>query len=126
MGQVKCKTPACDNLQRWANGRAKDTLCTSCAGKRQRMGTVLRFPKTYPSMRINDVWLSAQGYPETRFAGIQVLVHRLVDSLTHGPLPVGFEVHHKDENKTNPHWLNLKRMTKEEHSKYHGTRRWDK
>lgn len=121
-----CKTQGCKNKQRTSKGRIKDTLCICCAGQRQRTGTAFKYKKTYPSMHKNPVWYTTQGYVETQFADVQVLVHRLVDSLTNGPLPKGFEIHHKDEIKTNNHWTNLQRMSESDHARLHATKRWDK
>lgn len=52
--------------------------------------------------------------------------HIYVEEMTNGPLPDGWEVHHEDENPQNNDPSNLKRMTKEDHQKLHGHRKWGK
>lgn len=47
-------------------------------------------------------------------------LHRDVWEATHGPIPDGFDVHHKDEDKTNNSILNLEIHTKSQHGLRHG------
>ena len=52
-----------------------------------------------------------------------VNIHILVATHFIGPCPVGYEVHHKDGIRTNPHVDNLEYLTTEDHGK---TRRKEK
>lgn len=56
----------------------------------------------------------------------RVFEHVYVEEQANGPLPAGWEVHHKDENPQNNDPSNLERMTKEEHQKIHGKRKWSR
>jgi len=57
--------------------------------------------------RILKTWKVTNGYIHAGLAGKQHLVHRLVAEAFLGPLPIGFYVHHKDNNKANPMLANL-------------------
>ena len=110
-------------------------MCSTHTSRKQQFGTehllgkrVYAYADKFPLCR------SIEGYPCISFYGATVLVHRLVDGLTNGPIPKGWDVHHKDEDRTNYHWTNLQRMPHEEHAALHhrkpegrhGTPRWDK
>ena len=55
-------------------------------------------------------------------------IFRLVDFLFRGPLPEGYDVHHKDFNKLNDRLDNLERLTNAEHLSIHAKNRdpWNK
>ena len=75
------------------------------------------------------------GYPEITVLGERIVnpttatkyhtkvykVHRLVAAQFIGPIPEGYEVHHIDEDKTNPYYKNLKICTPLEHRREHAT-----
>ena len=46
--------------------------------------------------------------------------HRVVWKRAHGPIPKGYDVHHKDEDKTNNDLTNLELLPKTEHGHLHG------
>ena len=52
---------------------------------------------------------------------ITYFVHRLVWSAFHGEIPEGYEINHKDEDKTNNRLDNLELVTRKENNNY-GTR----
>jgi len=47
-------------------------------------------------------------------------LHRDVWESLHGPIPSGYDVHHRDENKTNNAPANLELLLRSEHGKRHG------
>jgi hypothetical protein len=57
------------------------------------------------------LWLDASGYPRIRARGTSAGVHRLVAEAFLGPCPDGFEVGHKDHDRTNARLSNLEYLT---------------
>lgn len=57
-------------------------------------------------------------YAET--SGRREYLHRAVWRAYKGPIPAGYDVHHRDEDKTNNHPDNFDLLTKSEHGKTHG------
>jgi len=49
--------------------------------------------------------------------------YRFVWIQKNGPIPDGYEVHHKDDNPLNDHISNLECITKKEHKRLHGKKR---
>lgn len=49
------------------------------------------------------------------------LLHRAVWSAEHGPIPDGYEVHHKDHVRSHNQLANLRLLTQAEHRRYHAT-----
>ena len=65
---------------------------------------------------------SAAGHPLAGKSGV-VTLHRYIASLKIGRwLRSDEDAHHKDENKRNNHWRNLKVMTRSEHIIHHRTK----
>lgn len=56
-------------------------------------------------------WNAERGRPE--------YLHRRIWASTHGPIPEGFEVHHKDENRENNNIENLEALTVSDHRREH-------
>lgn len=52
-------------------------------------------------------------------------LHRVVFEHCFGPIPEGYHVHHKDENKSNNQSWNLETMLGSDHSRFHTTKRTD-
>lgn len=65
------------------------------------------------------VYVDDQGYLRISAGPLRgKRVHEVVAEAMLGmPLPPGVDIHHKDENKLNPHWTNLEIKTHGEHSK---------
>lgn len=55
--------------------------------------------------------------------GNRQLLHHVVWESVNGQLPDGFEVHHKDENRTNNAVDNLELKTKPDHARHHMAKR---
>lgn len=51
---------------------------------------------------------------------LNIRAHRYVYELANGPIPDGFHVHHKDENKANNSPDNLELKTHSDHATHHG------
>jgi len=73
--------------------------------------------KTYP------VWLNQKGYACVTInedgKDRAYLLHRLVWQQTHGPVPDGHELHHKDHNKANWRLDNLMAVDRKAHQELH-------
>lgn len=119
-----CKTPGCKRLRyKIPDGSGRSAFCTTHKRKdlnwgavRKTGGQLLLFGRSH---------VDNHGYRIIRFVGIDIAVHRIVDALTNGPIPKGWEVHHKDEVKLNNHWTNLQRMPEEEHKWLHAKLRYE-
>lgn len=61
-------------------------------------------------------------YEEIRVNGKRNLKHRYIWELHNGPIPDGYEVHHKDLNTHNNDISNLVLMTTHDHRSYHSKR----
>ena len=58
-------------------------------------------------------------YKSTKVKGRRISVHRLVWEKAHGPIPKGYEIHHKDGNGNNNDLSNLELLTCSEHKALH-------
>jgi len=56
-------------------------------------------------------WLTKSGYIETKIDQVSVKLHRLIWLLVTGKYPTG-EIDHKDHNKSNNVWSNLRDVTR--------------
>lgn len=72
----------------------------------------------YPVVYMNYVRVRKGKYKYTEYK-----VHRLVAEQYIGHIPDGYEVHHLDENKSNPYYKNLVICSPKEHRRYHATTR---
>lgn len=52
------------------------------------------------------------------------LLHRVVWEATHGPIPEGYVIHHKDGNRLNYNVANLELMSRGKHDNHHPRHRW--
>ena len=76
-------------------------------------------PLYYDGHRIN--FSSSSGYPTIFVDGKNVLLHRYVWEKFNGKIPKGFQVHHKDKNRSNWQIENLELVNNSEHHKFHAT-----
>ncbi len=90
-----------------------------------RKGTALR-GKAAPAYGTGRSETQGDGYVRIRVPGHSlamsdgyVLEHRLVWYQHHGDIPPGFEVHHKDRNRTNNLIGNLEMLSSEDHRAEH-------
>lgn len=67
---------------------------------------------------------SQRYYSRTRVRQKALLLHREVWAHHHGPIPAGYEVHHKDGNTENNDVSNLECLTSSEHAKRHHPGGW--
>ena len=73
--------------------------------------------RTYPSAKGS---VTEYGYRRfTLKTRKQRFEHVLVWEAVHGPVPPGFEIHHKNGDKLNNRLENLKLVTRLEHKRYH-------
>lgn len=56
-------------------------------------------------------------------SALRVRAHRFVYERAKGPIPPGYHVHHKNEDKSDNHIDNLELMRAGEHATHHGTKR---
>ena len=119
--EMCCGVVGCDKPRRTYKGRVYSRLCTTHMGRKRRHGgTEAYAKKPGPQLsRKNSAWISTSGYLRTMFYGVESYVHRLVWALTYGPIPNGYDVHHKDENRLNNAIENLEAMPAPEHHRLH-------
>lgn len=60
--------------------------------------------------------------PYINVSGKRLAVHRLEWEKYNGPIPEGYIIHHKDENRANWSITNLELMSKSYHRSYHCTK----
>jgi len=65
------------------------------------------------------IWITAQGYPVIKCAGKETRLHCFVWEEVNGPIPKGYEIHHKDFNKLNWNLENLELLTRMDHRRIH-------
>jgi len=86
-----------------------------------RRGYALRGPRVLPFI----VWAGrkytrrANGYYARTNSG-RYYLHRDIWAQTNGPIPAGFDIHHRDGDKTNNTLSNLELLTQAEHGTRHG------
>lgn len=129
----KCPVAGCTKERRKRTDRPdRHKYCSTHSSRLQQFGGFERLGrKAYWYTKKYNLCRPVEGYPCITFFGKIVLVHRLMDALTNGPIPKGWDVHHKDEDRTNFHWDNLERIPHEEHTRLHsegryGTAKFDK
>jgi hypothetical protein len=123
---MDCVVPGCTKPRRTYKGKVWARFCTTHTSRRQRHRGTEAYAKR-PGVQIyrkNGVWEADNGYLRTVFYGVECYVHRLVWTLTNGPIPEGYHIHHKDENKRNNHWDNLEALPEDEHHRLHSMRRY--
>jgi len=87
----------------------------------QRRAVQMRAAVPAPALMVDGVKYSLRehGYfAETK--GRRSYLHRDVWEKHNGPIPEGFEIHHRDENKANNDIANLEMLTCSEHGARHG------
>ena len=75
----------------------------------------------YESLGFNSTHITAKGYIRGVHvpSGRQRMVHDVVWEINFGPIPEGFDVHHKDENKQNNAIENLEILSPLNHKRFH-------
>ena len=112
----KCCAPGCKR-ERYLKMRTR--YCSTHVHKHLRYGSARK--RGQRSFLIGKSFID-HGYRRINWAGSVLYVHRLVDVITNGPLPKGWDVHHKDGNRLNNHWVNLQRIPKSVHAAMHARR----
>lgn len=74
----------------------------------------------------SDAWVNADGYRVQRIEGRLEYEHRLVWTRHFGPIPVGWVVHHKNEDKLDNRLGNLELLPRGQHARHHATLRREK
>lgn len=106
-------------------GKKFNRSSQSVHGMFQRRGWELRQRNETPKKRFNGqkYALNPNGYYySTRRAnknGSKSLMHRDVWEHYHGPIPDGYQVHHRDGNKANNRITNLMLVETSEHARQH-------
>jgi hypothetical protein len=72
--------------------------------------------KSYQEFNGNKYTINAQGYYR-KTDGDRQLMHREVWEFYNGPIPAGWDIHHKDENKANNDISNFECLPKAEHTR---------
>ena len=67
----------------------------------------------------HKVWLDKKGYTTVWIDGKNKKVHVLEWEKHNGKKPIGYQLHHKDEDKSNWHIDNLELVTQSDHHKIH-------
>lgn len=82
-------------------------------------------PAKHPVQEFNGVryYLKPEGYFKAHHRVGGEYLHRAVWKHAHGPIPDGFDVHHKDGNKADCGLDNLELQSKLEHGRMHGLER---
>ena len=71
------------------------------------------------------IWFAGVPYDVSLYNGRpyyhhgNVFLHREIWASIHGPVPEGYEVHHKDNNPVNNDPMNLEAMSKADHARHH-------
>lgn len=63
--------------------------------------------------------MSAKGYVRLRRGGRKRMEHDLVWEAAHGPIPAGYQVHHRNENKSDNRLENLQLLSAVDHKRVH-------
>lgn len=116
-GQRTCRT--CQKKRQQARSaqirqRAGCTKNHTHNRRRRMIGTRRILPNGY-------VIIFDPSHPAATKSRGEVLEHRKVWYDAHGPIPKGYVIHHKDDNKSNNRLRNLQCLTKTEHMKLHQT-----
>jgi len=101
-------------------GKAYGVTRQSVYGVFKDRGFSLREKKQLPYIvwNGNKYTLTTDGYYR-RTDGNRELLHRDIWAFNYGEIPVGYDVHHKDENKSNNAVDNLELLTTEDHTRLH-------
>jgi hypothetical protein len=85
-----------------------------------RVQSCLRYEGGYKKKAAHgNGWKHSQGYRCLYVDGKEVLEHRHVWEKHNGPIPKGYEIHHKNGIKTDNEIDNLQMLTCSEHAKLH-------
>lgn len=66
-----------------------------------------------------NIWISKKGYPCIWIDGKEIKLHIYIWEKVNGSKPRGYEIHHKDFNKSNYLLENLELMTNSDHRRIH-------
>lgn len=89
----------------------------------KRRGFKLRTKKQLDYKYFNNKKYTTQsnGYFRSTNRIKSILLHRAVWEYYNGKIPQGYDIHHKDGNKTNNKINNLELLRKDEHARLHST-----
>lgn len=73
----------------------------------------------YDTAKSGRAWVSRGGYRFIWVDGREVQEHRWVWEQANGPIPPGYEVHHRNDNKLDNRIENLELLSKPEHGRLH-------
>lgn len=88
----------------------------------RRKGAKRDVPSKHPFQEFNGIRYYRDPdrcYYSRRFPASEYM-HQAVRKYHNGPIPDGFHVHHKDEDKANNHIDNLELLSASDHSRHHG------
>ena len=123
-----CIVPGCSRQKKRSKCYGKHNQVWWCFGKYcsmhyERLRQTGQFggvkPKHNPA---GTPWLGSNGYLKITHNGKETYVHRLVWEHYNGPIPSGYHIHHRDENKRNNRISNLALSKEDEHLAYHATK----
>lgn len=70
-------------------------------------------------------WIGSDGYPQVKLDGGRIVAeHRLVWEEAHGPIPDGYQIHHKNHIRTDNRLCNLECVDTVTHKRLHVGHRW--
>lgn len=70
--------------------------------------------------RVIDRWIGSDGYPQLKLDDGRIVgEHRWVWQCAHGPIPDGYQIHHRDGDRTNNKLRNLAALTPSDHKREH-------
>jgi hypothetical protein len=65
------------------------------------------------------IWKNSQGYTVVNIGNRLVRLHRLIWEIHNGPIPHGYQIHHRNGNKQDNRLSNLQCVSRREHDELH-------
>lgn len=110
---AKCIFPNCKKAE-----HAKK-YCNTHYRRYKKHGDASRVDPPGEKAKSFCIWITTLGYPKIRLNGKEYWLHRWLWERYKGPIPPGYVVHHKDENKLNFAIENLELLSISTHRKLH-------